>query len=712
VRNRGCRLHAVGVKAALAFVLLAMCAAPANAFVPQWEMTEALGTSRGYHSATLLANGKVLVAGGYDGSVCHSSVELYDPTSGTWSAAAPMANIRAGHTATLLPNGKILVAGGWNGSVTVSSAELYDPIAGTWSNTGSMAAERVNYSATLLPNGNVLVAGGEGNSVHLSSAELYNPVTGAWSATGSMAQMRLLHTATLLPDGKVLVAGGQYYRAGYGWQYHNSAELYDPAVGTWSNAESMKEMRSAPTATLLPSGRVLVAGGYVGSVPHSSAELYDPVAGTWSYTGFMAAARHFYRATLLPNEKVLVTGGTTLTSAELYDPASETWSAAGSMTTERVWQTATLLLNGRVLIAGGINMSGSVYFSSAELYAPVSLGPFLGSINTRSAKPCSVVTLKGYNFEATQGSSTVTFNGVDAGAATNWSDGEITIKVPPGAGSGPVAITVGGVTSNALFLPVTQGYNMCLCSSRFSVEVDWSTLSGSSGKGTAVPLTSDSGYFWFFENTNVELLVKLMDKREVNGHFWFFWGAMTDVQYTITVIDTQTGEVKTYEGLQGVQKSGNDINAFSDGHSTLSHQAAAPDLAKEIEEFNALLRTMDKTAAADGSASVDGDTALPLNNNRFMVEVNWHTLTGDTGNGTAVPLTSDSGYFWFFENTNVELLVKLMDKREVNGHFWFFWGAMTDVQYTITVTDTETMNVKQYYGAQGVQRSGNDIRAF
>jgi hypothetical protein len=105
-------------------------------------------------------------------------------------------------------------------------------------------------------------------------------------------------------------------------------------------------------------------------------------------------------------------------------------------------------------------------------------------------------------------------------------------------------------------------------------------------------------------------------------------------------------------------------------------------------------------------------TALSLNNNRFTVEVDWHTLAGDTGSGFAVPLTSDTGYFWFFENTNVELLVKLLDKRAVNGHFWFFWGAMTDVEYTITVTDTETSDVKHYYGTQGLQQSGNDINAF
>ncbi len=107
------------------------------------------------------------------------------------------------------------------------------------------------------------------------------------------------------------------------------------------------------------------------------------------------------------------------------------------------------------------------------------------------------------------------------------------------------------------------GYNICLWNSRFYVEVDWSTPSGNSGKATAVPLTSDSGYFWFFENSNVELLVKVKDGCAVNDYFWFFWGAMTDVQYTINVVDMETGAVKRVEGQQGIQNSGNDIRAFA-----------------------------------------------------------------------------------------------------------------------------------------------------
>nr|MDA8100502.1 hypothetical protein [Nitrospiraceae bacterium] len=283
-----------------------------------WKITGAMAIPRDRHSATVLPNGKVLIAGGFNGSSYVSSAELYDPSAGTWSTTGSLAAARGVHTATLLPNGKVLVAGGFDGAA-LSSAELYDPESGIWSSTGSMAHARYRHTATLLQNGKILVAGGYDGSANLHSAEVYDPDAGAWSDTGLMATARQWHTATLLQNGNVLVAGGLAGGVGL-----FSAELYDPVIATWSTTTPMTAARAYHTATPLSSGKVLIAGGYDGSVYLSSAELFDPSAGTWSSTGSMASPRRWNTATLLQSGDVLVAGGGNdsiwYNSAELYDP--------------------------------------------------------------------------------------------------------------------------------------------------------------------------------------------------------------------------------------------------------------------------------------------------------------------------------------------------------------------------------------------------------
>ncbi|MCX6929017.1 MAG: hypothetical protein NT154_38260, partial [Verrucomicrobia bacterium] len=194
----------------------------------------------------------------------------YDPASGTWTMTSSLNSARAAHTATLLPNGKVLVAGGFGISNNLVSAELYDPSIGTWEMTGFLSTARTDHTATLLANGKVLVAGGLVDDYVTTNAELYDPASGTWTMTSSLNCARAAHTTTLLPNGKVLVAGG------FGISnYLASAELYDPASGIWRSTSGLNTPRGSHTATLLPSGNVLVGGGRGISNILASAELYD-----------------------------------------------------------------------------------------------------------------------------------------------------------------------------------------------------------------------------------------------------------------------------------------------------------------------------------------------------------------------------------------------------------------------------------------------------
>ncbi|MGH9840109.1 MAG: kelch repeat-containing protein, partial [Blastocatellia bacterium] len=266
---------------------------------------------RGGHTATLLANGQVLVAGGYNppfGDEFFSSAELYDPATGTWSYTGNLNSAVGSHTATLLANGKVLVVGGCCGPANNKKAELYDPATGTWSLTSNLNTERFAHTATLLPSGKVLVAGSNTYTAAgpSDSAELYDPATGTWSSTGNLNTARGGHTATLLANGQVLVAGGR--------NLTTSAELYDPATGTWSVTGSLNTAREICIATLLANGQVLVGPG---GGPDKSAELYDPATRIWSGTANTNTAHGIHTATLLPNGKVLVVGSSD--SVELFD---------------------------------------------------------------------------------------------------------------------------------------------------------------------------------------------------------------------------------------------------------------------------------------------------------------------------------------------------------------------------------------------------------
>jgi hypothetical protein len=336
-----------------------------------WTVSGSMAEVRTDYTATLLVDGRVLVVGGDRGPDATpralASAEVYDPATGTWTGTGSLVTGRFSHTATLLADGKVLVAGGtdsgrgrqtsegedFRSCVCLASAELYDPASGTWTVTGSMITDRGDHTATLLPDGRVLVAGGKNIDQGVALAELYDPATGSWTATRAMGAAHVDALALLLLDGRVMVLGGG-----------GTAELYQPRSESWSSTDCCPE--SKPSATLLRDGQVLVAGG---DVTFPSAGLYDPARGTLAAIGNMIEAHSGHTATLLPDGRVLLAGGDQGgASAEIYDPATGSWTTTASMTHARFGAWAIGLLDGRVLVFGGSNNTGVL--TSAELYGP------------------------------------------------------------------------------------------------------------------------------------------------------------------------------------------------------------------------------------------------------------------------------------------------------------------------------------------------------
>lgn len=426
-RRTATRLHAGAVAAIFLLPLsnsaLAECRAPAACIAchtsigyPEQSVLEAMAPAscelgdfrRGFnlseprfiHRTAKLLDGRVLITGGQSqnapASVITASVDIFDPSDNSITPAAPMTIRRWSHTATTLADGRVLVTGGRTGNtaatgIVLNTAEIYDPVTNTWAETTTpMNVARRSHTATLLPNGKVLIAGG-GNAVStftqqpIQSVELFDPATGSFTLIGNMITKRLGHSAILLRNGTVLISGGS---EGTGTFYPTtSAEIFDPASNTFTNAGPMNYSHLAQLPGILRDGRVVQGSSYY-NPPHNSAggiitsesEIYDPAAGTWTPINPMVKKRIDIGAQGLLDGSLLVAGGVSTrvgagnltffqNTSEVYDPQSGQWKLSGIMSTGRDEFSGLLLDDGRVVISGGF-VSPATLLNTVEIYTP------------------------------------------------------------------------------------------------------------------------------------------------------------------------------------------------------------------------------------------------------------------------------------------------------------------------------------------------------
>jgi N-acetylneuraminic acid mutarotase len=327
------------------------------------------------------------VIGGATGSSSNdatAAVYIYDPATDHWTAATQMLQPRAYPMVVRLADGSVLVAGGSRNGQPLDTAERYNPSNGTWVAAGRLNLPRTQGSLVLLQDGRALATGGgiEGSPGWSSTAsvELFDPTKGVWTIGPPMSVPRARHTATLLPSGDVLVTGGATTFHGNAGSVTASAQIFSPRTNTWRPAASMSIPRYVHQAALLANGRVLVAGGWSATsnsdVSKASVEIYDPVANRWAAAGPLVTARAEFVMVRLPDGRLLAVAGVdrsyhVMDSAELFDPGSGTWQLTGKLAEAKMWPAAVVLADGRVLIAGGATDVGANHRTViCELYAP------------------------------------------------------------------------------------------------------------------------------------------------------------------------------------------------------------------------------------------------------------------------------------------------------------------------------------------------------
>jgi hypothetical protein len=251
----------------------------------------------------------------------------------------------------------------------------------------------------------------------------------------------------------------------------------------------------------------------------------------------------------------------------------------------------------------------------------------------------------------------------------------------------------------------TQPLTACVQGGRFQIEGSWTDHRGRTGTASVRALTQDAAILWFFSESNIEVLVKVVDGRALNNHYWVFLASLSDVAYTVQIRDLSTGALRTYRNQAGSLRSQADTQGFPDPGSA----AVAAALSRTSASAQAIY---DSEASKLGARCVATASALCLHQGRFGVEVYWRDHLGNSGKAQAVRLTRETGFFWFFSRENVELVIKILDGRAVSSSFWVIAGSLSDVEYVVHVVDLDTGVRRSFYNEPGRLEGFADTSTF
>jgi hypothetical protein len=501
----------------------------------------------------------------------------------------------------------------------------------------------------------------------------------------------------MAPDGSFVVIYGQPFLSGdvilarrFDAAGHAVGSAVDLDAGTPMEARINARVTAGANGSLLAVWQER-AGFYI------MANRYDAASGAWS--GVFQVRGDLFNAVALPAPLLYPDG----TGVVVWNVNTN----FGSLVAQRL-DAKGLLKGSLIAVAGGnvVTVEPAAFADAAGNTFIVwrddvsqSLEGIVFDPAWVSRGPAGIVAGLYGGFSASQ--PAVAIGGGDH-AELVWTSGAIIgdapfPELPPQNGEDGNSLGIVGEVFNT---PLCDWGSDTLClgpSGRFQVHVAWRNPSnGETGTGSTLPLTKDTGAFWFFGNQNLELMVKVLDGTTLNGHFWVYGGSLSNVEYTLTVTDTLTGSERNYHNPAGQFASLADVEAFP----------APATGAEPASEAKPAVQIAPSVLAAKSSSSL-------ILGGQFMVEVEFtDPRTGLTGAATSVPLTFDTGAFWFFDASNLELMIKVLDGRAINGKFWVFYGALSDVEYTITVAMKNTGELRTYYNPKGTLASHADIQAF